>query len=205
MEDALRLLALALVLAAQADASKIELPNRSFDPPRGVQPELAQKLAATTQGSVPALVQLERLPLREERGRLAQAGIELGSYVGGNAYFARIAAGTQLQTIGPPFRWAGVTVPQDKIAPELWRAVESTPPGGGTGEAVVHFEDGTAPERQRELLEKHARSFSRFGGSRSFAIEIEPERVARLADEEPVRWIELRPAGPRPLAEPPPP
>ena len=187
--------AFAALVPLAAGALVVGLPNRDVDEV-GVEPALATKLRDPAMaGHVPALVQLERIPLRAERARLAEAGLELGRYVETHAWFARIRVGTDLSGLEPAVRWAGLIRPEDRISPALWAMLAPGIAAPARPALVqVSFEPGTKEQGQREILRRHgARAELLPGGA--WLVAIGRDDLLKLAVHEDVLWVEPVPAG----------
>src|SRR3972149_3089744 len=107
----------------------IRLKSREFLPEQGIQDETFSELdAMIKEGKTPhVMIQLEDIPSRMEQESLKANGVELVSYIGGNAWFASVSNKDAL-LFGVPevaaenpslasIRWIGKISPEDKIAP----------------------------------------------------------------------------------------
>ncbi|MGD2115655.1 MAG: hypothetical protein PVG07_11415, partial [Acidobacteriota bacterium] len=142
----------------------IRLASRLFVPAKGMEKGLRDVLGTQPPGRerVHVLIQFERVPGLEERGRMARAlGVELLDPVPERGFFAVIPANPsvarRLLDEDHGVRWIGRIRPGDKIAPWLEDG-EAIPDHarrpGGRGELVVLFFGDVSEEDQRGVLER---------------------------------------------------
>ena len=184
------ILCLGSAATALCDETEIRLPNRTFDPPAGVESKLRDRLASPTLTEpVQAIVQLHRLPSPQELRELRALGVQLGSNVGEATFLARIKPRTNLDSI-PRVRWAGLLLPQDKISEELWSLAQQAPSGTAMLLVAVHFQDGVAPESARELILQNSPIEQTYGSLSTYALGIPRNALESLAMQPSVRWVE---------------
>jgi len=116
-------------LGCDFQAPTIRLLNRSFSPPRGIEPGSqvavdAMALRAIREGrsTIHVLVQLDRIPGYDERVALRQQGLDLQVYVPDRAWIAAIPANYPWSFAAiSGFRWVDAWRASDKLHPRLTR------------------------------------------------------------------------------------
>ncbi len=207
-----------LVLACLASATafaaepryEVRLLGNTFTPKAGVSAGAVKQLSDRAgslqkkgRGSVHALVQLYQVPDDSERADLLRSGLDLGAFVPGNAWIAAIPAGLVKASVSrPEIRWMTPWTADRKLHPRL-RA-------GKVGKSARHPEH---PDWiMTMVLLHHDVDLSRGAGLaeavggvamnpvegiHGLTIWLPESKLAALADEEEVLWIE---EGPLPLS-----
>src|SRR4030042_5756409 len=138
-----------------------------------------------------------------EQESLKANGIELVTYIGGNAWFASVSNKDAL-LFGVPevaaenpslasIRWIGKISPEDKIAPSIrekeiggWARTAD-----GKVELVVSYFRNADAEETRRRIEAHGASIlEEIDVTNSIVISIDEERIPALTTEDSIRWIE---------------
>ncbi|MFL6194817.1 MAG: S8 family serine peptidase, partial [Thermoanaerobaculia bacterium] len=207
---ALILLAAPAALRA-ADPCEIRLIQQSWTPRAGVttaaEKTLADHAAVARQhgrATVHALVQLYDIPDESQRAGLSRSGLELGQPLPGRAWIAALPVGqaTALSHL-PEVRWIEPWTAARKLHPRL-RAGDVGPwarnperPGMTMTMVLLHKDVDLAVGR--ELAERVGGvAMDPVVGIHGLTIWVPAERLADLAAEEEVLWIE---EGPAPLSE----
>jgi subtilisin family serine protease len=194
---ALALLEGAASLSAAPQRLEVQLKGRSFVPAPGI---AAEALPATA--PVHALVQFDRALSRGDEDRLRQAGVHLGDFVGGQAFFARLEPGASregLLAAGPVRAVASIPWP-DKCAPSLLAdstKEEAYDVASGRLKLVVLSHQGV-PEAQM-TAELAAAGYSPVSLSeRLYEVSVPRDALEPLARLDRVQWVEPAPPSPVP-------
>jgi hypothetical protein len=197
-------LALALLLPSPAARSQaapeallkpraIHLRSRTFTPQAGVDARLRRQLETLRVPTLHGLVQFHDWPGLERRDALRRAGIRLLDAVPERAFFAALTrrALAALER-GGDARWAGALEPRDKLPERLLK--EGAPPharrGPGSAEYVVEFFADVPEAEQRLVLRRHgAKPLVRVVEISGWRAVLPEARLARLAEEDAVKWI----------------
>lgn len=186
----------------------ITLPARSFIPQQGIDTgDFIRLKRAIRTGVFPhALIQLERPLTPGERRALRAVGVEMLSFVGGEAWYAtvsdtlallfqdnRVLARTPILGV---VRWIGVAQPADKIhsflktrGPGTWATLSD----GRIKLSVEFFEDVARPDA-RKILERFGASIETERSKRvGFFIVVQPQFLDSLAAQDKVQSIEPYP------------
>jgi Subtilase family len=192
--------------AAGPSQHEIRLVGRSWTPAAGVSQEADRALAAQAQAArqrgrthIHALIQLHEIPDESQRNDLARSGIELGSYVPGNAWIATIPVDRAAAVARrPEVRWVEPWTADHKLHPRLaagqfapWARDPEQP--GWIAVMVLLHEDVD--------LSRGAALAERAGGTAGDPVEglhgmsmwIPAANLNTLAAEEEVLWIEQSP------------
>ncbi len=179
--------------AQAADRYEIRLVSGAFTPTEGVPLETASHLAAKAGGRpVHLLVQLRQVPTAEDRAALSAVGLELQSYVSGNAWMARLAPAKAASALArPELRWAASWDAERKLHPRLaapaTRALARDPGRAGDLRVFVHLHEDVGLEAAKDLAtalggEAHAP----VAGLHGFSLLLPEGRLGQLAEREEV-------------------
>ena len=202
-----------LVLATGANpaagvepAHEIRLLGQRFTPPAGV-PEAArqaigrraEELRARGKERLHLLVQLHELPSPAGRQELARQGLDLGAFVPGSAFIAAVPVGRAVAAVANPrVRWA-----------TLWEAGHKLHPRIVAGDWAPWARNPARPEKVAVMLLLHhdvplaagpalagkagGVAMPAVQGLHGMTVWLPQARVAELAAEEEVLWIEEAP------------
>jgi hypothetical protein len=179
------------------DAPPIELLARTFVPEPGVDLALQSSALAQTDGRIHVLLQLDHIPMPEERAALTAQGIELQEYVPQQAWIAAVPA-AQVTTLAdrPPIRWVGPWSATDKLSPRLqagdfgtWAVHES----GRVQVMVLLHADVSLAEGEALAAAHDGIVAGSIETPPALTVWITPENLAALAAEEGILWIEESP------------
>lgn len=184
---------------------EISLRSRTFIPQLGIKALLLDSLMATVELGERRhiIIQFIELPNRAMRQRLVTKGVRLLSYINGNAYFATV---DQPEVLGfetfeakrdPALslvRWIGQIEPADRVEPNVlegkfddWAINED-----GTVKIRVMLFGDVDSTAQIELLNRYIKQFNQHSPN-IWQLNIEPEKIQSLINEDGVHWIEQEP------------
>ena len=144
-------------------------------------------LGKPTNGFYNTLVQFESLPSQEEITALAAAGIRVGSYVGGNAYYALINASTKsIRSLRSSSKSLTSVVPLQKewkVSPTLKAATLPTYAlEGGNVKVVVHYAENVDEAQVRLTLQRMAKGAVRISDIfRTASLTVEREGLEAVS------------------------
>lgn len=205
------LASLALTAAASAATPhEIRLLDRAWTPSPGITEAdsnaitaRAETLAAAGQERIHVLLQLHTVPDNASRQALRLAGIELGPYASGTAWIASLPVDAVATALGrDEVRWATPWDASFKLHPRVrtgdwapWTRDDRAPGWVMTFVQLHHDVDlATGPA----LAERHGGvTLPAVQGLHGMTVWLPETRVAGLADEESVLWVE---EGPPPLS-----
>jgi hypothetical protein len=187
----------------------INLKSRSFLPETGIGENIITKLQASIikdKKSPYVMIQFKSTPSRHEIDMLNLRRIKLLSYIGGNAWYARLGDTTALRFTSPNItvkypslnniRWIGEIVPLDKVHPYL----KTKGPGSwainsdGTIKISVDFYEDVTRQEAKSILSKYNALIESERTRRiSYYISINPEFQDSLTNEEKVKSISIYP------------
>jgi subtilisin family serine protease len=176
---------------------EVRLKSRTFVPAPGI---AAEALPATR--SVHALVQFERALRKEDHERLRRAGIHLGDFLGGQAYFARLEPNVgreRLLAAGPVRAVASIAWP-DKCARSLLTdspQEEAHATAGGRLKLVVVSHLGVPEAEMTAELVSSGYSPEALS-ERVFEVSVPRGALEPLARLDRVQWVEPGPPPPVP-------
>lgn len=191
------------------DKYTITLKLRKFIPKAGIESKVLSKLQTiiTQEKKIPhIIIQFKKTPSRNEREYLKARGINLLSYIGGNAWYASLSDTSallfvDLKTVAKYpilglIRWIGVILAQDKIHPFL----KTKGPGSwainpdGTIKVSIDFFKDISRQKAREILSKYGAEIESERIRRvSFYIIIDPNVLNSFANEDSVKSIDIYP------------
>ncbi len=193
-----------------APRHEVRLLGSAFTPADGVSADAVRELSGRAdvvrqrgQATVHALVQLHRLPDDSERADLSRSGLDLGAFIPGNAFIAAIPADRVEAAAGrPEVRWIEPWTAARKLHPRLhagkigsWARDPERPEWVMTMVLLHHDVDLSRGERLAEAVGGVA--MDPVEGIHGLTIWLPESKLAALADEEEVLWIE---EGPLPLS-----
>ena len=157
-----------------------------------VRSEKTLELGQTTNGYYNTLVQFRSIPTSAELQQLEKQGVKLGSYLGGNAYYALVSAtkpkvvealrGRSTLSSLMPLRseWKIAPSLQEKELPEYVRE-------GVYWKLSVHYAENISPAQAQLALQRIARGILRNSETfRTIDLTLLPERIEKLAE---LPWI----------------
>lgn len=189
---------------------EVRLLGDAFTPAAGVSAGAVRELAGRAdvarqqgQATVHALVQLHQVPDDGERADLSRSGLDLGAFIPGNAFIAAIPAdGIEAAARRPEVRWIEPWTAARKLHPRLragrigaWARDPERPEWVMTMVLLHHDVDLSRGERLAEAVGGVA--MDPIEGVHGLTIWLPESKLAALADEEEVLWIE---EGPLPLS-----
>jgi len=199
-----------------ADPHRVCLRSRSFVPSAGVETALRGRIEAALRREEVrhAYVQLKAGPTPVLRADLAAAGVKLLDYVGGRTWEAALSDANTLRFGNAAVRaqrpalahvrWIGEILSEDKLSPQVRRGrigKSARRPDGRVELSVSHFAD-VDPADVRKVLEKHgAETISHAPAVQTFLVAVDENRIAHLADDDRIRWIEAVPPPGEPEAD----
>jgi hypothetical protein len=196
--------------AAPRPRHEVRLLGSVFTPAAGVSADAVRELAGRAnavrqrgQATVHALVQLHQLPDESERADLSRSGLDLGAFIPGNAFIAAIPADRIEAAAGrPEVRWIEPWTAARKLHPRLragkigaWARDPERPEWVMAMVLLHHDVDLARGERLAEAVGGVA--MDPVEGVHGLTIWLPESKLAALADEEEVLWIE---EGPLPLS-----
>jgi hypothetical protein len=207
---ALTLLMTPAAVTAQYDPYEIHLIQQTWTPRPGVTADAERALveaadAARRDGraAVHALVQLYEVPDDSQRAELERAGLILGNPLPGRAWIASVDV-AQAASVAErrEVRWIEPWTAARRLHPRLatgdvapW-ALDREHPGWIM--TMVHLHQGVDPRRGEELAARLGGvAFSPVEGLNALTVWMPESRLAELAKDEDVLWIE---EGPPPLS-----
>ncbi len=174
---------------------EIQLPNRRFIPPPGIDPALRDMFKQTDHFPVHGVVQLFHSPSAQQRTNLVQKAIRLREFLGETAYFAEFSEPVRVETVTNLVRWMGVLKAEDKTDVQLWggKADDSAQTGDGKVRVLVTFYRNIPPEQARQVLQKYGTNAEPYALAGSWSVSTSFPNIRALANESTVRWIRQRP------------
>lgn len=182
-----------LALPASPTSPVIHLKSREFQPPSPDRAALAA-LARTDRDRIHLLVQLDFIPREAARAAYERSGLQLLAYVPDYAWIASAPAGDPAAILNlPGVTWAGELTVADKLHPliraDKWDRYNLAPDGTAAVSVVMHQDEKL--ETGRALIEKHGgRIMGEVIGIGLLQVELPRDRIAALAAEDAVQWIE---------------
>ncbi len=195
--------------AGQALGVSIDWKNPAAWAPAGVEraePMAVLRHAASGQAGSRVIVRFDQTPTADERAALKDAGLELLAPLGNSAYFARVQAGTDTDTLAARVIEAAPLRREHKLHPNFTRAElpawslvgERAPlPGTDTPEPivaayVVFHKDVDAAHADIDALIREREGVVRdlIVSVNGLVIEAPLGQIMRLADDDRVQWIE---------------
>lgn len=179
----------------------VHIGRYSFIPEQNIASESARVRGGAVSDSVPlgravggkhhVLIQLRAVPSMKERAVLQAKGVELGDYLGGNAYWALVKEGLDARR---ELRGTGVTSVmvargEWKVNPELWDGkVPAWARVGSDGADVLIFASGSVKplEVEGDLRDLGVQKVSYAAGLRVARGVVPMSQLARLAD---LPWV----------------
>jgi hypothetical protein len=192
----LLLLALPMGSVAQVGQDsqyRIELKSREFVPSSGVEPALAQELAAAGDARWHALVQFEEIPNGAQLATLENSGVRLLAYIPNYAWLASLPATLNLQD--PPLvpvRWMGAIQAADRTAPILSQPgvlQELADEKGQIDLDVRFFSDVDAGEAVGLLMAYGAVIKEKVVDFNRYEVGLDAGLLDAMAQEDTVQWI----------------
>ena len=188
--------------AAERDSFEISLLSRSFVPSPGPSAGTRERLEAAGRAvrekggaRVHALLQFDRIPSPAERAALEEAGVRLLSYLPNYAFYASLPAAEPARAASlPSVRWLGGIADADRLSPEI-RSGEFGDWAHDTasGKTVVlakFFADVAQGEASAAVARSGGKTLSWTATINTASVLIHQERIAALAGEDAVEWIE---------------
>ena len=184
---------------------KITLQSRSFTPEAGIDDIFRKSLAKTMDRGEKRhiIIQFTTLPNLAIRERLSRQGIQLLSFIGGNAYFAVVNRSEILyfdtnKAVHDPtlqqIRWIGEIEIGDRVDRQVLEGKFgewATEKDGAVKVRVVFFQD-IDPTTQSKTLALYAEQ-PKLHSENIWQVTIKSEKIKSLVLEDGVRWIEQEP------------
>jgi len=184
---------------------KITLSSRSFTPEPGIKQLLREGLTTkfAKKEKQHVIIQFTELPNREVRQQLQAKGIQLLSYIGGNAYYSVVSqpevvefdtSAAKREPAMSAIRWMGQIMDADRIEHTVlagkfgdWAKNKD-----GTVKIRVVFFNDIASEEQIKTLKRYTDKYQVHSPS-IWQISVNPGKIKSLITEDGVRWIEQEP------------
>ena len=192
--------------SGEAPEHEIRLVGRRFTPPAGVPEEArreisrrAEELRGRGHERLHLLVQLHELPSPAGRHELAGRGLDLGVFVPGSAFIAAVPVGLAVAAVArPEVRWATLWTAQHKVHPRVaagdWVPWARDPNRPGLVALMLLLHHDVPLAAGAELATRHGGvAMPPVEGLHGMTIWLPQEKVADLAREEEVLWIEEAP------------
>lgn len=184
----------------------ISLKSRKFTPQEGIEAKILSRLQAliSVEKKVPhVMIQFKEIPIRIERETLKAEGIELLSYIGGNAWYASLSnvmalrfSEAEVVAKYPSFRlirWIGDILPEDKISPRIrereaedWVRTQE----GLVELAVKYYGDAVVTEVKNRLEANGATILGEVPAVKEIVISINEDKIPDLVGDDSISWIE---------------
>jgi len=172
---------------------EIRFPARTFVP-QVTRPDWDGLLAKGDSRGVHVVVQLTKIPNLDTRAALAEAGINLGQPLSGNAYLALVKADFNRNAgVLAKVRWADVYRGDDKLSPSLKREAALTWARRTPGRielVVTLFSDVNMDESIRRIKVLGANIIGIAAAAHTLTVSLPGGREADLAHLDGVRYIE---------------
>ena len=191
-----------LLLAGYAAGSdEVILKSRRFVPPTGVDGSLRTRVrtagdvqAQMTSGKLHVIIQLENVPTVEKRIELADAGVQLLSYIPNHAWLAVVKTDALARIAGlPGVRAIAEILPQDKLAPSIRKQGINDYSRNDAGEAklvILLFEDAALGTGETAIEELGGRVTARDSEQNCLICYLPIEAVDTLAACDCIKWID---------------
>lgn len=171
---------------------QILLKSRQFLPPENRTTAL-EELRLEGRARVHLLMQFSQLPTVEEKISLEGLGIKLLNYIPGMSYFASLPVGINPQDSRlSKVRYIGRILPEDKLASSLrennigsW----AKEPNGTVNLWIVIFADASLDEAEIAIKNMGGKVLERVDDFYRLTVNIHPNSISRIAQEDIVRWI----------------
>ena len=188
----------------QQDKYRIEFQARTFTPPPGIALTLQDNLIAQLQQDQPQHVYfqlLENLTDAEVK-QLEAIGVTLHSYIGSQTWYATVSRPQVANFTDPNIlrrypilkkvRWIGKQEVNDKIQPKILRegVGEYNKNEDGTVNVIVEFFPDVKINAINAVVARYGEVIRKPGMLNDVVVKIAPTRIAALAKEDGIRWIE---------------
>ncbi|MCK4825496.1 S8 family serine peptidase [bacterium] len=187
----------------------INLKSREFTPEIGIKSEILSKLQTmiTIEKKIPhVMIQFTRLPSPLDKEWLNSKGIKLLNYIGSNTWYASISDAEALLFTDPEeikkepvlgsIRWMGEITPEDKISPLIRKnriGEWARTPDGKVSLVVNYFNDVDTGYVKSKLEALGAVVLGGVPVVSNLTITIEEQKIADIAAEDFILWIETVP------------
>lgn len=156
--------------------------------------DVASRSKAGLSDCAAVTLEVTRSIRRTERGALAEAGIQLGEYLGDNRYLALLPAEVTAAQLRRDFAFISAFTPvaaMDKLAPELRQGKVPDYARSPDGRFKLHVElFESTDDEARAILARHTDAIEFSENAGAWKVEIAPDRLDALAAEPAVKRID---------------